>query len=137
MPLDLPRPAPAVRAVHPGMAPDLDPPSYLELYRRCREEQPEAVAAAAIAVECIGDLTVVAGGDDLVWPSVQHALCVRARRSRHGLDTTVLTDAQAGHRTVLPGEQMVQGGARMSRGGTEAADRRRGRPAWSHIRRRR
>ena len=129
------RPLPFVPFVE-ARQPDLDPPSYLDLYRRCREEQPEAVAAAAIAVECISDLILVAGGDDLVWPSLQHAQCIRARRSRHGLDTTVLTEAEAGHRTVLPGELVVRGGARMARGGTEAADRRLGELAWSHIRRR-
>ena len=94
------------------------------------------MAAAAVAVECISDLILVAGGDDLVWPSLQHAQCIRARRSRYGLDTTVLTEAEAGHRTVLPGEPVVRGGARISRGGTEAADGRLGELAWSHIRRR-
>ena len=115
---------------------DRDPPSHLDMYRRCREEQPEAVAAAAIAVERVNDLILVAGGDDLVWPSVQQAESIRARRSRHGLDTTMAIDPQAGHRTVLPGEPVVRGGARMARGGTEVADRRLGNLAWSHIRQR-
>lgn len=56
------------------------------------------------------------------------------RRNEHGLDTTVLTDAEAGHRTVLPGEPVARGGARMARGGTELADRRLGELAWSQLR---
>ena len=127
------RPVPFVPFIE-DWEPDQDPPSYLDLYRRCREEQPDAVAAAAIAVERISEVILVAGGHDLLWPSVQQAQCIRARRSAHGVDTTVLTDAEAGHRTVLPGEPVVRGGARMARGGTEVADRRLGELAWSHLR---
>ncbi len=112
-----------------------DPPSHLGLFVRSRREHPDEMAAAVIPVERIADVVVVAGGDDRVWPSVLQAERIAARRSAHGLATTVLTDADAGHRTVLPGERVVRGGARMARGGTEEADRRLGVAAWSCLRR--
>ncbi|MEO7746170.1 MAG: acyl-CoA thioester hydrolase/BAAT C-terminal domain-containing protein, partial [Actinomycetota bacterium] len=113
---------------------DQDPPSYLGLYRRSRGEQAGAIAKVAIAVERISDLILVAGGDNQVWPSVHQAECIRARRNEHGVDATVLTVAEAGHGTVLPGEPIARGGALMARGGTEVADRRLGDLAWSQLR---
>ncbi|MBF4162940.1 alpha/beta fold hydrolase [Nocardioides acrostichi] len=113
--------------------PDDDPPSYAGMYRRAREVAPQRVAAAAIAVERIPTLLCVAGGDDRVWPAVEHAEAIRHRRALHGLATTVVTDAEAGHRTVLPGEAVVAGGQRMARGGTETADRRLGERAWREL----
>lgn len=110
-----------------------DPPAHVDFYRECRKRFPEQVAGAAIAVERIPDVVVVAGGDDQVWPSVTHAAAIASRRHQQGLPTTVLTDPEAGHRAVLPGEHPVTGGMRMLRGGTEAADRRLGARASAHI----
>jgi hypothetical protein len=93
------------------------------------------LAAAAIPVELIPDLVLIAGGDDKVWPAVAQAAAIRDRRSIYGLGTTLVTDLQAGHRTILPGEPVVSGGMRMQRGGTESADRRLGRAAWRQIER--
>ena len=45
-----------------------------------------------------------AGGDDQVWPAVEHTEWIRDRRAAHGLATTLVTDSDAGHRTILPGE---------------------------------
>lgn len=47
--------------------------------------------------------------------------------------TTVVTHPDAGHRTLLPGEPVVTGGAVMDRGGAEAADRELGSLAWPEI----
>lgn len=77
---------------------------------------------------------MVAGGDDQVWPSVDSADRIKARRSRHGLDTIVVTTADAGHRTILPGEPLVTGGVSMVRGGSEVADTQLGTLAWNAIR---
>ncbi|WP_433291215.1 acyl-CoA thioester hydrolase/BAAT C-terminal domain-containing protein [Actinoplanes sp. CA-030573] len=118
----------------PWTPPD-DPPSYRRLYELSRSADPEAVAAAAIPVERIRALIVVAGRDDRVWPSATHAEAIADRRRRHGLPTTVVLDPGAGHRAVLPGEPRVTAGARMARGGSEAADRRLGAAAWDQIRR--
>jgi len=113
--------------------PDGDPPSFRSLYLRSREADPVRLAAATIAVERIPRVITVAGQDDQVWPSDLHAENIRSRRAARELATTAVTDDEAGHRTVLPGEQVVSGGARMRRGGTEAADRRLGRLAWDEM----
>lgn len=130
------RPLPFVPFV-PFVAPTplADPPSYRDLYELSRAAAPDAVAAAAIPVERIRALVVVAGGDDRVWPSARHAEAIAERRRRHGRPTTVVLDPGAGHRAVLPGEPIVTAGARMARGGSERADRRLGAAAWEHIRR--
>jgi hypothetical protein len=117
----------------PDWHPETDPPAFLDLYRRSRERFADAVPAASIAVEAIAHVVLVAGGDDQVWPSVASSERIRERRSLHGLPTTVVVDEQAGHRTVLPGEPVVQGGQRMARGGTAFADQRLGRAAWDQI----
>jgi dienelactone hydrolase len=113
--------------------PDEEPPAYADLYRCSRARFEDEVSAATIAVERIPELILVAGGDDRVWPSVEQSRRIQDRRASHGLSTTLVTDTQAGHRTILPGEPVVTGGARMQRGGTELADKRLGRAAWGHI----
>ncbi len=113
--------------------PGEDPPAYVDLYRRSRARFPDSVEPARIPVEDIPSVVLVAGGDDRVWPALEHAERIRRHRADRGLDTTLVTDPDAGHRTVLPGEPVVSGGARMRRGGTEAADRRLGRAAWKHV----
>ncbi|TIC80153.1 acyl-CoA thioester hydrolase/BAAT C-terminal domain-containing protein [Nocardioides sp. GY 10127] len=102
-------------------------------YRRSFLRSPEAAEGATIPVERIRRLVLVAGGDDRVWSSAEHADWIRARRAAHGLETTLITDPEAGHRTILPGEPVVAAGVRMQRGGTEAADRRLGAAAWGAI----
>jgi uncharacterized protein len=110
--------------------PEGDPPSFVPVYEASRRARPDAVAAAAIAVERIPDVLCVAGGDDRVWPSVAHAEAIRARRAAAGRPTSVVIDLEAGHRAVLPGEPVVRAGQRMARGGSEDADRRLGAAAW-------
>lgn len=120
--------------------PDTDPPAFRGLYLSSRDAAPAQADAAAIPVERIPVVVAVAGGDDQVWPSVLHAENIQRRRSayRHGhglgLGTTVIADAEAGHRAVLPGEPVVSAGTYMNRGGSEEADRRLGRSAWPEIR---
>jgi pimeloyl-ACP methyl ester carboxylesterase len=113
--------------------PEGDPPSYRDLYTYSRRLRPDAVAAAAIEVERIPTLIQVVGGDDLVWPADLHAEAVTIRRSTHGLPTVNLTDGEAGHRAILPGESPVTTGVSMQRGGTEVANRRLGDAAWEAI----
>ena len=116
-----------------GWQPDIDPPAFVGLYERSRRQFAYDVAAAAIPVEDIARLVLVAGGDDQVWPSVPQAQAIRDRRADHGLSTELVIDPQAGHRTILPGEPIVTGGMRMQRGGTEPADKRLGQAAWAHL----
>lgn len=109
------------------------PPRLRPLYERSLRGDPDRIAEATIPVERIRRLVVVAGGDDQVWPAAESAEYIRARRASHSLPTTVITEPDAGHRTILPGEQPVRGGADLRRGGSEDADRRLGTRAWSTI----
>lgn len=118
----------------PGWVAADDPPAFRELYRRSREADVARAAAAAIPVERIAEVVLVAGGDDQVWPAVQHAEAIAARRAAHGLATTLVADPRAGHRVLLPGEPPVAAGMTMRRGGTAAADRRLGVAAWEALR---
>ena len=60
---------------------------------------------------------------------------MQARRKALDLPTTLVTHPDAGHRVILPGEPVADGGQRMARGGTEVADRELGERAWPEIRR--
>lgn len=114
-----------------------DPPVFLPVYRESLRTFARESRKARIPVERIfGDGLVVAGGDDQVWPSVDSAREIEARRTAYGLPTTVVTHSTAGHRVILPGEQVAAGGVHLARGGTEAADRELGHLAWPEIARR-
>lgn len=113
--------------------PDEDPPAFRGLYEASRQRFTERLCAATIPVERIPRVVLVAGGDDQVWPAVAHAGAIAATRSQHGLATDLVTDPEAGHRTILPGEAPAEGGMRMRRGGSPSADRRLGEAAWEVI----
>jgi len=114
--------------------PDGDPPAFRGMYTTSLAELPDWAESAAIPVEHIaGDVVLVAGGDDRVWPSVGFARSIEARRRDHGLATTVVVQQDAGHRTVLPGESPVVAGMVMQRGGNPDADAELGRWAWPHV----
>ena len=113
-----------------------DPPAYEPVYAQSLLSAADRVTAATIPVErFFGDVLLVAGGDDRVWPAVASARAVEARRTAYGLPTTLVTHPGAGHRVILPGEHVTEGGRPMARGGTEAADRELGELAWPEIRR--
>ncbi|WP_256728635.1 acyl-CoA thioester hydrolase/BAAT C-terminal domain-containing protein [Microbacterium oleivorans] len=109
------------------------PARFRPLYERSRATFSDGIAAASIPVERIQRLVLVAGGDDQVWPSVPHAENIRSRRASVGLATALIVATRAGHRTILPGERTVTGGAPMLRGGTEAEDKALGARAWNTI----
>ena len=58
-----------------------------------------------------------------------------SRRQAAGRHTEVVVLAEAGHRTVLPGEPEVSAGMRMARGGTPEFDRTLGVAAWPALHR--
>lgn len=113
--------------------PDGEIPAYVGLYVASRQRFPDEAARAAIPVQQIRRLVLVAGGDDQAWPSLEMARAIEARRAAYGLTTVVVTDAEAGHRALLPGEPVVEAGITMRRGGNEPADRRLGEAAWREI----
>lgn len=113
---------------------DTDPPSYRRLYEQSLRRHAEEAAAAAIAVErIVGDVVLVAGEDDQVWPAADFARAVAGRRASHGLTTALVVHPDAGHRVVLPGETPVERGRAMARGGSPEADAALGRQAWPHV----
>ena len=110
-------------------------PAFVELYERSRVVAgPAAVEAATIPVERIrGEVVLVAGGDDKVWPSFMMAQRIKDRRDSAGLETTVVTDAAAGHPVVLPGEASAALDRPYLVGGDSGAPVRLGRAAWPAI----
>jgi hypothetical protein len=118
----------------PEWQPDDDPPSFAGWYRQSLNRYGAEAEAARIPVERIrGEVLLIAGGDDRVWPSVEFA--ERIALARAELPTRTVIAARAGHRLTFPGEQPKTGGQRMARGGTEAADRELGELAWADVRR--
>src|SRR5690625_853590 len=102
---------------------DGSPPSYLTTYEHSMSVASGSEhARATIAVEKIPDVLVVTGGDDQVWPSSTFARQIIDRWRQHGWSTRHHHLAEAGHRTLLPGEQPPSTGKAMSRGGPPAAD---------------
>jgi uncharacterized protein len=120
-----------------GWTPKADtegPIAYRSLYERSLLAFPEARKTAAIALEqCEADVLLVAGGDDAVWPSSAFAEELVARRHGSGRATRVVTQPEAGHRPILPGEPPPEPSATLAHGGNPAADARLGRAAWPHI----
>jgi pimeloyl-ACP methyl ester carboxylesterase len=112
--------------------PSSDPPAYVGIYEQSMKRYAEQAEAALIPAERFkGELLLLAGGDDLVWPSVRFAELIALRRGT--LPTQVLVSGAAGHRVVFPGEEIKTRGQRMARGGTEEADRAFGGQAWADV----
>lgn len=110
-------------------------PAFVDLYLRSRELAGHAaLEAAAIPVENIsGEVLLVAGGDDKVWPSTLACRRIQDRRQKVGLPTTVIIDPAAGHPIVLPGEAPASLDRPYQVGGDEDAPARLGQAAWPHI----
>lgn len=119
-----------------GWAPEEDMPAFAPHYERSRElAGPAAVDEARIPVEQFrGDVVVVAGGDDQVWPSEAAAAAIAARRASAGLETVVVVDPHAGHPVVLPGEVPPDPRRSYIVGGDEDGAERLGALAWPAIR---
>lgn len=114
---------------------DTDPPAFVGWYRHNLDvASPEVVEAATIPVERItGDVVLVAGGDDQMWPSAESALLVEKRRAEHGLETVVVFDELAGHPVVLPGEAAPDLDRPYAVGGDDGAPERLGHAAWPVV----
>ncbi|RNI23182.1 alpha/beta fold hydrolase [Flexivirga caeni] len=110
-------------------------PAFAPYYERSRATaDPAVIEAATIPAERYGgDLVLVAGGDDHVWPSVPAAHAIVRRRARHGLETVLVEDANAVHPIVLPGETPPDPTRPYQVGGDEDAPQRLGALAWPEI----
>lgn len=112
-----------------------DPLELVGMYEQSLEAYADRVPAARVPVERIaGEVLLVAGGDDRLWPSLDLAEDVLRRRDAAGLPTTIVSHPEAGHRLLLPGEE-VPPPPRLVHGGTPEADAELGRRAWPHLQR--
>ncbi len=129
------RPVPFV-PLDPSWEPPTDPPAFAAYYLHSRAiAAPGVVDAATIPVERIaGEVVLVAGGDDQVWPSAAAARAIAARRATHGLPTTLVEDPDAGHPVALPGEEAPDPRRPYLVGGDEGSAERLGAAAWPAIR---
>ena len=110
------------------------PPSYVDLYRHSLATFAGSVPAAHIPVDRIaGEVLLVAGGADALWPSAEFAERIVERRAAAGLATRLVADTEAGHRVVLPGEQPPPARTDLAQGGTPEAAAALGRLAWPVV----
>jgi len=113
--------------------PDTDPVEFVGLYEQSLETYADRVPAARIPVERIGgEVLLVAGSDDRVWPSCDFAEEIVARRDAAGLRTELVSHPRAGHRVVLPGEEPAPP-SHLVHGGTPEADAELGALVWPHL----
>ncbi|WP_088314636.1 acyl-CoA thioester hydrolase/BAAT C-terminal domain-containing protein [Kineosporia sp. R_H_3] len=114
--------------------PDTDPPAYRGAYEASLERYPGQVERAAVGAERIrGDVLLVAGEQDAVWPGADWARRIADRRAEHGLPTTLVVEPGAGHRALLPGETRPEVSRPLAYGGSDDADRRLGERAWTEL----
>ncbi|PBB23851.1 MULTISPECIES: acyl-CoA thioester hydrolase/BAAT C-terminal domain-containing protein [unclassified Mesorhizobium] len=108
--------------------------SYRGLFEHCLASFKQEADKAAIPVEAISaQLVLVAGGDDALWPSLDFARSIVRRREDVGKATRLVSNPDAGHRILLPGETTPRS-ALHAHGGNDQADARLGRDAWELIR---
>lgn len=113
---------------------DVRPVAYRGMYAQSLRTYAELIPDAAIPVERIkGQVVLAAGEDDQVWPSSVFAEHIVRRRIEHGQHTTLVTHARAGHRPILPGENVVTGGTPLARGGNPQADAELGALLWTEL----
>lgn len=114
--------------------PEGSPASVLGWYEQSLRTYAGLAPAAAVPVERSGaGLVLVAGGDDLMWPSLPYAEELAARRRAAGRPVRLVTRAEAGHRPRLPGEGPAPASGTFRYGGSPAADAALGAAAWPHV----
>ncbi|MFB7053244.1 acyl-CoA thioester hydrolase/BAAT C-terminal domain-containing protein [Streptomyces vinaceus] len=114
--------------------PDGAPISLLGWYERSLTAYADRLPAAAIEVEkSSADLVLIAGGADRMWPSLRFARELADRRTAAGRETVLITRADAGHRTVFPGEVAPPPSTRFLHGGDADVDAQLGMAAWPHV----
>ena len=130
-----------VEAVGPGSDPDYQPapgepirPTVHYLYRLRQAEPSTEIAVERIA----GPVLLIAGGDDQLWPSLQMAQAVMARRAGQGghPDDQLLAYPRAGHligRACLPSGSTRVGRGRIETGGSPEQNARAQADAWPSV----
>ncbi|MBA2560883.1 MAG: acyl-CoA thioesterase [Propionibacteriales bacterium] len=115
-------------------AEDDGPIAYRTLYEQSLLLDPDATRAAAIPIEeAEGDLVLVAGHDDELWPSVSSVRALAARRVSNDRQVEVIINERAGHHPVLPGQSVPPSSPHLRRGGTAESDGELGAAIWAVI----
>jgi len=116
-----------------GWEPDSDPVEFVGMYEQSLETYSDRVPAARIPVERIaGEVLLVAGGDDRLWPSCDFAERILDHRRGAGRPTKLVSHPRAGHRVVLPGEQPASA-SHLVHGGSPEADAALGALVWPQL----
>ena len=90
--------------------------------------------AAAIPIErARGDVLLIAGGDDALWPSAIFAETLAARCRAAGRPVGLITYPDAGHRPIFPDESPPAPSVRVAHDGNPTADAALGRVAWPAV----
>jgi len=112
-----------------------NPPAFTPYYRQSKQiASPRIIESARIPVERFaGELVLIAGGDDQVWPSLEYARNIADVRDRHGLKTVLIEDDSAGHQVVFPGERAMGSKRPYRIGGSVPAAERLGASAWPTV----
>jgi pimeloyl-ACP methyl ester carboxylesterase len=116
-----------------GWAPAEEPPAFRTWYELSLNAAIDPDSARIPVEDFGGDLLLIAGGDDQVWPSADWARDIEHMRSGHDRNTSVISRPDAGHRPTLPGESPPDGGRQMRHGGNAHADSQLGTAAWPRI----
>ncbi|SHE89109.1 hypothetical protein SAMN02745157_1163 [Kaistia soli DSM 19436] len=107
--------------------------AYRTLFEHSLSRFESLVETATIRIEdARADTLLVAGGDDALWPSDRFAEMLVARAHAAGRTIDYLTDPDAGHRVLLPGETTKRSSLH-AHGGSDVADARLGAMAWDHA----
>ena len=107
---------------------------YRALYEASLRTFPAAVADATIPIEDVrGNVLLVAGGDDAVWPSLDFAETLAGRRREARRQVALMAHPDAGHRPVFPGEALPAPSTHAAYGGSLEADAELGRAAWPRV----
>jgi uncharacterized protein len=110
------------------------PIAYRSLYEQSLARDPIGADAAAIPIEeAKGDLVLVAGHDDKLWPSVSSARALARRRAANDRQVEVILNERAGHSPLWPGQAVPPPSPRLERGGTPSGDAELGSATWSAI----
>jgi uncharacterized protein len=113
---------------------DQQPVSHRPLYEASLRAHSEAVVATTIPIErARGDVLLIAGGDDALWPSDAFAKTLAARRHAAECHVELITHPDAGHRPIFPNEVSPAPSTRMAHGGNPTADAALGRAAWPAV----
>jgi acetyl esterase/lipase len=110
------------------------PIAYRSLYEQSLRLDPDASEAAAIPVEqADSELVLVAGHEDALWPSVDFAQALAARRVAQGKQVELILHEHAGHSPIFPGQQAPPMSHRIKPGGTPEGDAELGEAMWAAL----